>query len=179
MKRTILALMFALVSFCCGNGAASQSNTNSEDVLVGKAAPDFELTTTEGSTLRLSDLKGKVVVLNFWATWCEPCIVEIPRLVSLQKKYGGKGLQVVGILTDDADPSELQDLISQLKVNYPVARDKDEMETAYGGIDVLPTTFILARDGRVLERSAGILPLPELEKKLRATLSRPSGEGTD
>lgn len=175
IKFAVFLLVLVVTGVYCNKSNCLQSKPGLGDEIQNKPAPDFELTTIEGPKLRLSDLKGKVVLINFWATWCEACIDEIPVLVNLQKKYNDKGLQVVGILTDSAEPEILKDFTMRLKINYPVLQTTESVEAAYGGIEMLPTTFIIARNGRILEHTFGITPLHELESKIRAALSsRPS-----
>jgi peroxiredoxin len=122
----------------------------------GHPAPDFTLTDTQGHPFTLSQLHGKIVVLNFWATWCPPCKDEIPWFVDLQKQYGAQGLQVVGVSMDD--PSDRNDVIKFAKeagVNYPVVLGQQSVADLYGGIEYLPTTFYIGRDGVVVERVFG------------------------
>jgi len=122
----------------------------------GLAAPDFVLTDLEGHSLKLSDLRGKAVVLNFWATWCPPCKQEIPWFVELQKRYGSAGLQVVGVSMDDAgDRKDVVKFAAEQSINYPVLLGKDSVASQYGGIDYLPTTFYIDRNGVVLDRVFG------------------------
>src|SRR5437764_14623381 len=104
--------------------------------VTGAVAPDFELNilNANGKTMKLSDLKGKAVLLNFWATWCEPCKVEMPWFVDLQNKYASQGLQVLGVAMDDASPSEISSFAQKLGVNYPVLIGKEEVGAQYGGI---------------------------------------------
>src|SRR5690349_7707838 len=119
--------------------------------LQGKPAPDFALQTLDGKTLRLSDFRGKGVLLNFWATWCVPCKVEMPWFVELQKQYGSDGLQILGINADeDTSKDELEKFAKGMGVNYPVLLGKEEVEQAYGGIQFLPVTVYVDRDGKVV-----------------------------
>ncbi len=122
----------------------------------GRAAPDFVLTDLQGHNLRLSDLRGKAVVLNFWATWCPPCKQEIPWFVELQKRYGAEGLQVVGVsMDDDGDQKDVAKFAAEHSINYPVLLGKNSVADQYGGIDYLPTTFYIGRNGVVLDRVFG------------------------
>ena len=117
-------------------------------------APDFTLTDTHGSKLRLSDYKGKVVLLDFWATWCGPCRVEIPWFVEMQQKYSDRGFVVIGIATrDNADAVEK--FYQQFHLNYPVAMGNDALSEQYGGLIGLPTSFVIGRDGRIYSEHTG------------------------
>lgn len=122
----------------------------------GQNAPDFVLTDLQGHAVKLSDLRGKAVVLNFWATWCPPCKEEIPWFVDLQKRYGAQGLQVIGIsMDDDGDQKNVVRFVSENSVNYPILLGKEKVAEQYGGIDYLPTTFYIDRNGVVIERVFG------------------------
>ena len=140
--------------------------------LQGKAAPDFSLPTTTGDTMKLSDLQGKAVLLNFWATWCEPCKVEMPWFVDLQKKYGPQGLQVIGVAMDDASPKDIADFAKKMGVNYPILIGKEEVGAQYGGIDYLPSTFYISRSGKVIEHAFGLVSRSEIEANIEKALGQ-------
>jgi len=120
--------------------------------LMGAEAPDFELKTVDGADLRLSSLRGKAVLLNFWATYCGPCKVEMPWFVELQKEYGPQGFQIIGVAMDDATTEEIAKFAKDLGVNYPILLGKEAVGLSYGGVSVLPTTFFLDRNGKVIAR---------------------------
>ena len=138
--------------------------------LQGKAAPDFSLPTTTGQTMKLSDFQGKAVLLNFWATWCEPCKIEMPWFVELQRQYGPQGLQVLGVAMDDTDPKDIADFAKKMGVNYPIVVGKEAVGDQYGGIPYLPSTFYIARDGKVLNRVYGLVSRSEIETDIRRAL---------
>ena len=137
---------------------AARRNTASADPLdpTGKPAPDFTLQTLEGKNVTLSSLHGKGVLLNFWATWCGPCKIEMPWFVELQKEYGPQGLQIVGVAMDDSSTQDIQTFVKEMGVNYPVLIGKEAVGQAYGGVDVLPTTFFIDRDGKIVAREFGL-----------------------
>ncbi len=137
----------------------------------GHDAPNFVLTDLQGKTVKLSDLRGKAVVLNFWATWCPPCNEEIPWLVDLQKRYGSQGLQIVGINMDDGDPKNVVKFAAQHSINYPILYGQDKVADLYGGIDYLPTTFYIGRNGVVLDRVFGQAGRDEIEKDVQAAIA--------
>jgi thiol-disulfide isomerase/thioredoxin len=137
----------------------------------GHDAPDFVLTSLQGQTLKLSDLRGKAVVLNFWATWCPPCKQEIPWLVELQKRYGGQGLQIVGVAMDDGDPKEVVKFAAENSINYPVLFGEEKVADEYGGIDYLPTTFYIDRNGVVLGRVFGQPERAEIEQNIKRAIA--------
>jgi peroxiredoxin len=139
----------------------------------GLAAPDFVLTDLQGHNLKLSDLRGKAVVLNFWATWCPPCKEEIPWFVELQKRYGSQGLQVIGVsMDDDGDQKDVAKFAAANSINYPVLLGKDNVANQYGGIEYLPTTFYIGRDGVVVDRVFGQPDnRDEIEKNVKRVLA--------
>jgi peroxiredoxin len=137
----------------------------------GHSAPDFVLTDLQGNTVKLSDLRGKAVVLNFWATWCPPCKAEIPWFVDLQKRYGAQGLQVVGVNMDDGDENDVQKFAAQNAINYPILLGQDKVADAYGGIDYLPTTFYIDRNGVVIERVFGQPERDEIEQNVKRAIA--------
>ena len=140
--------------------------------LQGQSAPDFSLTALDGKTVKLSDFRGKAVLLNFWATWCEPCKIEMPWFVDLQNKYGPQGLQVVGVAMDDASPKEIAEFSHKMSVNYPVLIGKDAVGDQYGGIPYLPSTFYISRDGKVVDRVFGLVSRSEIETNIQKALAQ-------
>ena len=139
----------------------------------GQSAPDFALQSIEGKTVHLSDLRGKAVVVNFWATWCQPCKIEMPWFVELQKQYGPEGLQIVGISADeDTTPEELGKFTKELGINYPILIGKEEVEQAYGGIQFLPVTVFVDRDGKVVDKVFGLKGRGEIEDNIKKSLAQ-------
>jgi peroxiredoxin len=128
---------------------------------VGAPAPDFQLKDLAGHTVRLSDYRGKVVVINFWATWCAPCLAEVPELVKLQQEYKAKGIQVIGFAA--ATDRKALKIKRRLTLNYPVVIGTKRLESAYGIDDVLPLTVVVDRNGIIRERILGILEPEEVE----------------
>ena len=118
-------------------------------------APDFKVDDLDGNPLTLSGSRGKVVLLNFWATWCGPCRAEIPDLIELQKKYGD-ALQIIGLDVDDDDVSEVKKFVEKNGINYPVGMATNEIRIQYGGVAALPTSFVLNKEGRVVQKHEGL-----------------------
>jgi peroxiredoxin len=137
----------------------------------GHSAPDFVLTDLQGHNVKLSDLRGKAVVLNFWATWCPPCKQEIPWFVDIQKRYGSQGLQVVGVSMDDGDQKDVAKFAAENSINYPVLLGKEKVAEQYGGIDYLPTTFYIDRSGVVMDRVFGQPGREEIEQNVKRAIA--------
>jgi thiol-disulfide isomerase/thioredoxin len=133
-------------------------------------APAFSLTDITGKPLKLSDYQGKVVLLDFWATWCGPCRIEIPGFVELQKRYGAQGFSMVGISMDDsAEP--VVDFYKQFQMNYPVAIGNDRLGELYGGVLGLPTSFLIGRDGRIYAKHVGATGFDVFEDEIKQLLA--------
>ncbi|HEY6946366.1 MAG TPA: TlpA disulfide reductase family protein [Candidatus Acidoferrum sp.] len=137
-------------------------------------APNFKLDTLEGKPLGLADYKGRVILLNFWATWCGPCRAEVPDLVELQNKYKEQ-LQIIGLVVDDDDQEAIQKFIERYGINYPVAIASDELRADYGGIPALPTSFLLNAEGRVVQKHEGLRDPVLYEVEIRSLLGLPIG----
>ena len=130
-------------------------------------APEFSLTDLSGRKLELSSYRGKVVILDFWATWCEPCRTEIPRLADLQNKYRDRGLQIIGISLDD-EPKAVRAFYQQFNMNYPVAVGDANLAERYGGILGLPVNFVISRDGRIYAKHAGEVDISLIEQDINS-----------
>src|SRR5580658_1391577 len=140
--------------------------------LHGKGAPEFTLTDlSTNQHVNLSDFRGKAVLLNFWATWCAPCKVEIPWFVDLQKQYGPQGLQIVGVAMDDTNAEIILKFAHDMGINYPVLQGTEKVADAYGGMEVLPTTFYLDREGKISQRVFGLVSYREVEDNVKALLN--------
>ncbi|MDB5097947.1 MAG: alkyl hydroperoxide reductase [Cyanobacteria bacterium RYN_339] len=134
-------------------------------------APAFALkSATDGKVQKLSDLKGKVVVVDFWATWCPPCRAEIPDFVALQKQYGPKGLQIVGVSVDKGGTAEVVKFMKANSINYPILMSDGATESAYGGIRAIPTTFLIDKKGNVAHKFIGGTARDVFEKEIKALL---------
>jgi peroxiredoxin len=135
-------------------------------------APDFTLPQLDGQDLRLSSYRGKVVLLDFWATWCAPCREETPNLVALQQKYSPRGLQVIGVSMDDtAEPARA--FYQQFHMNYPVVMGTAQTGELYGGVLGLPIAFLINRDGRIYAKHIGATDSTIFEKEIQSLLQSP------
>jgi peroxiredoxin len=142
----------------------------------GAQAPDFELVSLDGRKVKLSDFRGKAVVLNFWATWCAPCKVEMPWFVDMQNHYGSDGLAILGVAMDDSDPQKIAQFASELGVNYPVLLGTNKVSEEYGDVEYLPTTFYINRQGKIVGKVAGLIGKAEIEDDVRKALDSDQGK---
>jgi thiol-disulfide isomerase/thioredoxin len=133
-------------------------------------APGWELKNLDGKSVRLSDFKGKVVILDFWATWCPPCREEIPHFVELQTKYKDKGLVVVGISLDEGGPAVVSSFVAAQKINYPIVMGNETVSTAYGNIQAIPTTFVIDPNGDIVGRHEGFTEESVFESEIQKLL---------
>ena len=149
----ILSLLLLLFSAPIGHlPLAAQTTTHG--VGVGDSAPNFSRPDLSHRKIVLSSYRGKVVLLNFWATWCEPCLTEMPTFAEWQKQYGSGNFQVIGISMDDTTPDVIA-TASRLKLNYPVLMGDEYLGADYGGVLGLPVTFLIDRDGKIRGRYQG------------------------
>jgi peroxiredoxin len=179
VRGTIAAcglIAFALVTSGCGRPAparlaaerpqASRPVSAQEVAREGGVAPDFSFTTLDGKTIELSDLKGKPVVLNFWASWCHYCLGEAPDLEVLYKKYSPQGLQMLGVGTDD--PAALKRKAEELKLTYAIGSEPNAAKLY--GVNGIPHTFFISRDGKIAKSLLGAAPRAELEAQIKRIL---------
>ena len=141
--------------------------------LRGKAAPGFTLTSTDGKKVSLADLKGKPVVVNFWATWCAPCKLEMPWFQEFSQKYKSDGLVVLGLSQDDLETVPKDQIVATAKklgVNYTILLPDEKVAKAYGGVDYLPETFYVGKDGTVLAETSGAPSKDQMEANIRKAI---------
>lgn len=134
-------------------------------------APDFSSKDARGAELKLSDYRGRVVLLNFWATWCGPCRIEIPWFVEFEKTYRDRGLEVIGVSMDDEGWQAVKPYIERQKISYPVVLGTDPLAQRYGGIESLPTTFLIDREGKIAARHVGLVSKSTYEDEINRLLS--------
>ena len=149
----------ALVSSHGGTCAASE----------GPAKMNFTLKDHNGAAVKLADYKGKVVLLNFWATWCGPCKMEIPGFIQLQDAYRDKGFVILGVAVEDT-PEAVRAFSADAKMNYPLAMVQDDLEDAYGPIYGLPMSYFIARDGSICKKHLGPITKEQAEQEIKSLL---------
>jgi peroxiredoxin len=142
-----------------------------------KAAPNFELKDASGKLVHLADYKGKVVLLDFWATWCGPCGVEIPWFKDFERKYKDQGFEVLGVSMDDDGWKAITPFVAAKKINYRVVLGDDKTGDQYGGLEALPTTFVIDRDGRIAAVHVGLTNKDDFEDAIKELLEAPAGAG--
>jgi thiol-disulfide isomerase/thioredoxin len=158
---------------------AGAGNTRPDSKTAGKPEPDLKLKAVDGKDVSLADYKGKVVFVNFWATWCDPCRVEIPWLIAMQNKYGSKGFTVLGIAMDEEGKSVVAPFLEKerfdvdgqkLPMNYPILLGTDEAADKFGGILGYPSSFLISRDGKIITKFQGLKSEEELTKAIESQL---------
>ena len=145
--------------------------------LRGKRAPEFNLRTVDGKKVSLSDYKGKAVLINFWATWCAPCKIEMPWLVALRSQYAPQGFEILGVNEDDAGTprAKLAKFGQEQGLNYPLLVGDDSMSRKYGGVEFLPTSYFVGRDGKIVAETAGLVSKSEVEASIKKALAAGGG----
>ena len=135
-----------------------------------KEAPDFVLKDVFGKDVKLSDFRGKIVILNFWATWCGPCRKEMPDFIELQKEYGKDGLQFIGIALDQEGAEKVKPFVEKNKIPYPILIGNNEISDKYGGMNAIPVTFLIDRKGMIRNHYIGMRQKSDLEDMALALL---------
>src|ERR1700676_2944517 len=174
-KRNPLALVVVAVVAAAmlyfGFHMARRSGPAPPPITKSGPAPDFTLQSLDGNSMRLSDFRGKAVLLNFWATWCGPCKIEMPWFIELQKQYQAQGLQIVGVAMDDSSKEDIAKFAQEMGVNYPVLIGKEAVGDAYGGVPALPESFFIGRDGKIVDKIIGLKGKSEIEDSIKKALN--------
>lgn len=174
----LLVMLIVTTNFsACNSGAA-----NSKAAVSNEAKPDEPVVTfknLQGQDVPLASLKGKVVIVNFWATWCEPCRTEIPWMIGFQEKYADKGFTIVGVAMDEEGKSVVEPYVQKIQfdvnghsetMNYPIVLGNDELAEKFGGLIGFPTTIVISRDGKIQKRYIGLADEADLEKEIKELL---------
>ncbi len=184
MKRSVIFVLFIVVAvttllfsgkYLSHNQGTARAGFQEQggDSAPGNMAPDFDLKVLEGpgKTLQLSSLRGKAVLINLWATYCEPCKVEMPWLVELQNKYGPQGFQILGVAQDDADDKTILDFVHKMGLNYPILQGNNKMNDLYPS-EGLPLSVYVDRSGKVVYRAVGLVSESVMEDAIKKALAQ-------
>jgi len=154
VKKLLLVLAVGLLAAGCATAE-------------GEKAADFALPSIDGTTVKLSDYRGKIVILNFWASWCPPCRKELPDFAAFHRENREKGVAVVGIAVDEAVPA-IKKLVAESGVGYPVVLGDRKLQADYGGIRAVPTTFVIDKAGTIVKKHLGMMSKADLEAAVKA-----------
>jgi peroxiredoxin len=172
VRKSILFFVVAAMAMGIYAGMRRPGRNDIAAVSPLRVAPDLSLIDLSGDTLRTSNYKGKVVLVNFWAAWCTPCAEEIPQFIALQKKYHDQGLQVIGFSVED-DAGELRNFYHKHQMNYPVVPSDLKIADGFGGVLGLPTTFLIGKDNLIHGKHNGATDFSALEQEVVALLHAP------
>ncbi|MBK7632235.1 MAG: TlpA family protein disulfide reductase [Ignavibacteriales bacterium] len=169
----IILITLSINTFSIENNNTKGKPVNSENSINnpdGDKAPDFSLKSFEGKTIKLSDYKGKVVIIDFWATWCPPCRKGIPDLVSIQNDFT-KDVIIIGISLDgEKTIKDVPSFVKSYGINYPIVYGDEKVVSAYGGIEGIPTAFIIDKKGNVVDKHVGLVPKDTYVNKIKELL---------
>ena len=176
MKRSpltlvVVAFAVALMLYVGFHAARRNGPSFAPRLALASPAPDFTLQSLDGKTMRLSDFRGKAVLLNFWATWCGPCKIEMPWFVELQNQYAAQGFQIVGVAMDDASKEDISKFAKDMGVNYPILIGKESVGDEYGGVPALPESFLIGRDGKIVDKILGLRGKAEIEDAIKKAIN--------
>jgi len=161
MKRILILLLILALGISVDGQLSAQSK---------QKAPNFALNSADWKTYELSKMKGKVVVVNFWATWCSPCRKEIPDFIESYNTYKGKGLEIIGIALDQGGWEDVTPFVKQNKINYQIVLGGAKEASDYGDVALIPTTFIIDKNGFIVDRHVGVMTKAQLESKIKPLL---------
>jgi len=169
-RAVVAALLLSSLLFSCSSTGKPVTTGSVKPDKDRKVAPSFELKDADGRAVRLADYRGKVVLLNFWATWCGPCKIEIPWFMEFERNLKDRGFAVIGIAMDDEGWDVVKPFISEFGVNYRIVKGSDVVAQLYGGVEALPTAFLLDREGRIAAVHVGVAGKRDFEDGIRKLL---------
>jgi thiol-disulfide isomerase/thioredoxin len=170
LALVVVAFVAALMLYVGYHHARRSGPSFAPHLTQASVAPDFSLESLDGKTMRLSDFRGKAVLLNFWATWCGPCKIEMPWFVEFQKQYAAQGFQIVGVAMDDASKEDIGKFAKDMGVNYPILIGKESVGDQYGGVPALPESFLIGRDGKIVDKIIGLRGKAEIEDSIKKAI---------
>lgn len=172
IARTASLFVLTLLIAGCSSSPEQVVDAAGKDTKGRKQAPNFTLKDADGRNVSLSDYKGKVVLLNFWATWCGPCKIEIPWFVDFEQKYKDRGFAVLGVSMDEEGWEVVKPYLSKNKINYRILVGDEQVAKNYGGLDALPTTLVIDRNGAITSTHEGLVSKSTYEKEIVALLGQ-------
>jgi thiol-disulfide isomerase/thioredoxin len=165
-----IAAVATLLALTAARKPPTSANEITNVVATSTPSPTWELKGVDGRRAKSSDFAGKVVILDFWATWCGPCRMEIPGFIELQKQYADKGLVVVGVSLDQDGASVVKSFMDKVGINYPVVLGDETIVNSFGGVEGIPTTFIIDRSGQIVGKHVGYAAKAEFESEIKPLL---------
>lgn len=175
MMKMFLVLLIAINvnSFCVDKNLSNTKSNNAESAIIKldeNKAPDFALKSFDGKTVKLSDYKGKVVIIDFWATWCPPCRKGIPDLISIQDEYK-KDVVIIGVSLDgEKTIKDVPGFVKSYAINYPIVYGNEKVVNDYGGIEGIPTAFVVDKKGNIVDKHVGLVPKDTYVNKIKELL---------
>jgi peroxiredoxin len=176
--RLIAAALLSVLLAACASSSEQTARANVKPIESRQTAPEFALKDVNGATVRLSDFRGKVVLLNFWATWCGPCKFEIPWFIEFEQANKDRGFAVIGVSMDEEGWAVVKPFLAEWNVNYRTLLGNDIISQLYGGVDALPTSFLIDRDGKVASVHQGLISKSTYQNEIQELLSAKPGGGS-
>ncbi len=155
---SLILLSCAAFSLSCSKKSDESSSAAESEKTSSKEVIDFSLPDLDGNIVNFSDFRGKVVIVDFWATWCHPCMIEIPHFIELYNTFSLEGLEIIGITMQSGSPDDVAKKVQELGINYTIVMGNNEVAQQFGGIQGFPTTFVMDKEGKIAKKYLGALP---------------------
>lgn len=165
-----LCVIYMLTLAGCAKKNAETDESAGDETVSAVKAPNFSLPDLQGNTLKFSDFKGKVILVDFWATWCGPCKLEVPHLVDLYEQYNAQGFEIIGIALDNSGAEVVEPFTREYNVTYPVVLGNREVAIAFGGLTAIPTAFLVDKSGNIVGKYVGYQEKAVLEEAIKKLL---------